>query len=66
MALVKVKVVQDGDCHWYIIPAELEDHFNSLLSFSENEEDWEVFEKVFDKYRTGGDLNNVELYANIE
>lgn len=55
----RVSALQDGDGHWYVIPAELEEQFNDLL---ENEPDYDVFDDLFGSFRTGGDLNLVELY----
>lgn len=58
----KVVVVQDDSSHWYVIPKELEDKFNYLLNDEDFEEDFDI---IFAHYRTGGDLNNIQLYADI-
>lgn len=66
--MIKVVAVRDDSSHWYVIPKEkmgiFQNYMNSL------EEDWtseleNSFTKEFDKYRTGGDLNNIQLYAEI-
>ena len=62
--LQKVKAITDNDGHWYVVPADMEDAFYSMLEYGENE-DWSLFNETFSKYRTGGDLNQVQLYAEI-
>jgi hypothetical protein len=62
--LQKVKAIKDDDGHWYIIPSEMEVEFHNLLNGGEDKED-EFIEK-FNRYRAGGDLNNVQLYAEIK
>lgn len=65
----RVKAVQDDSCHWYVIPLEKSDRFYSLLDTFSLTEDYGMlnkFEDEFGKYRTGGDLNNIELYAKID
>lgn len=52
------RVVQDEDGHWYVIPYKMKDEFDFLLESNEDD-----FIEVFDSYRTGGDLNLVELYG---
>lgn len=64
MALRKVKAVRDDSAHWYIIPSEKAEEFNKLLD--ETDDEYTEFEEKFSKYRTGGDVNNVQLYAEIE
>ena len=62
--MIKVKILQDDSGHWYIIPNELYDEF---CLDEQNEEmiyDGE-FDEKWGKYRTGGDLNLVQLYAEI-
>lgn len=60
----KVYVVQDQDSHWYVVPAELKDDF-----FKDEEngatDEWQYFIEKYSQYMTGGDLNNVQLYAEI-
>lgn len=60
----KVYAVQDDDCHWYVIPFEMADEFNSDLEglSDENIDEWEG---KYGQYMTGGDLNNTPLYAEI-
>jgi hypothetical protein len=61
MNLQKVIACQDDSCHWYVIPAEMLDTFRDRLR-----EDDEEFDAIFAEYRTGGDLNNVQLWAEIK
>lgn len=61
----KVKAVKDESGHWYIIPEKL------LPFFEIDEEDESMidsgqFDNKWSKYRTGGDLNLVQLYAVIK
>lgn len=62
----KVIAVQDDSGHWYVIPAELESEFNKLVDCDEDDYDLQnEFMERFDQYRTGGDLNNTQLYADL-
>lgn len=67
--LRKVKVTCDDDGHWYIIPNELEQRFRELLKdISTHHSNYDLvieFEEQFEKYRTGGGINLVQLYAEI-
>ena len=64
----RVSVVSDDDGHWYVIPFELVEEFDMLLSGSQYDscDGWEEneaeFIEKFSQYMTGGDINNVELY----
>ena len=62
--LKKVKAITDESGDWYVIPNEL---FESFLEDGQNEDfvDSGEFDNKYGKYRTGGDLNLVQLYANI-
>lgn len=62
--MTKVKAVQDESGHWYIIPNDLVDDF---YKDSEDESliDSGKFDDKWSKYMTGGDLNLVQLYAEI-
>lgn len=60
----KVYAVQDQDSHWYVIPAELKDDFFKDEENGE-EDEWSSFTEKYSQYMTGGDLNNVQLYAEI-
>ena len=62
MNLIKVKAVQDMSFHWYVIPEELYDDFLNISADDESE----FFEEVYRKYRTGWDLNNIQLYADLD
>lgn len=67
----QVYAVQDDSGHWYVIQYEMKDTFFALdeKMGSENEVEFneaeEEFNKLFSQYITGGDLNNVQLYAEI-
>jgi hypothetical protein len=63
--LIPVVVVQDNDDHWYVIPKNLRVQFYELLEKAERDNDHIDFLEVFDDYMTGGDINNVQLYANV-
>lgn len=64
MGLKKVKAIQDESGHWYVIPDELIDDF---LKDEMNEEmiDSGKFDDKWGNYMTGGNLNLVQLYANV-
>lgn len=62
--LKKVAAVKDGDGHWYVIPAEMRSEFYEMLEKGEADE-YEAFNEKFGDYATGGDLNLVQLYAEI-
>lgn len=65
MPLQKVVAVRDNDAHWYVIPLSKHEEFNNLLREAEENDDYYKFEDEFSNYRTGGDLNNIQLYADI-
>jgi hypothetical protein len=61
----KVKAITDDSGHWYVIPNDL------LNEFRKDEEDEDFvysgeFDKKYGKYSTGGDLNCIQLYADIK
>ena len=64
MHLNPVKAITDEDGHWFVILNELVDQFQADLS---NEEmvDSGDFDEKYGMYRTGGDLNLTQLYAEI-
>ena len=64
MQIEKVKAVQDNDTNWYILPNYLMEEFESDLLNEDLEESGEFGEK-YALYRTHGDLNNIQLYAEI-
>ncbi len=64
MQIEKVKAVQDNESHWYIIPNCLMEEFESDLLNEDLQESGEFGEK-YDQYRTHGDLNNIQLFAEI-
>jgi hypothetical protein len=61
----KVKAVRDDSGHWYVIPNELciIEFFKDLNN--EDMVDSGQFDEKYGKYMTGGDLNLVQLYAEI-
>lgn len=65
-----VKVVQDENSHWYIIPNELTEEFRTLLNtiYADANDhaylDEKEFEKKFSQYMTDGDINNIQLYID--
>lgn len=67
MPLQKVVAVEcDGD--WYVIPSLMHDLFNTLsekAAIWDNYDAQEEFNVQFSQYATGGDLNNIQLYAEI-
>lgn len=70
--LQPVKACQDNEGHWYVIPEDKASQFHSMLmqiteELEHEQENYgsatEGFEDTFGEYRTGGDLNLVQLYA---
>lgn len=60
----KVKVIKDESGHWYVIPNNLVNEFRR----DEQDEDFVdsgKFDEKYGKYMTGGDLNLIQLYADI-
>jgi hypothetical protein len=67
--MIAVQALQDESSHWYLVPNDEVGEFNRLSNIiieydSEDYDTIEEFEKLFSKYRTGGDLNNVQLYVD--
>lgn len=60
----RVYAVQDQYRHWYVIPYEQREEFQSDLDGLSDENIYE-WEDKYAHYMTGGDLNLVELYAKI-
>lgn len=62
--LQPVKALKDESGHWYVIPAVLAGEF---LADEQNEDliDSGEFDAKWSKYRTGGDLNLVQLWAEV-
>jgi hypothetical protein len=62
--LSEVKALQDHECHWYIVPNDLAFYFHEdtcnvdLIDSGEFDEKW-------GRYRTGGDLNLIQLWAEL-
>ena len=63
----KVYATQDESWHWYVIPFDLHNEFLRISEELEktNYEDCSEFDEKFGQYLTGGDLNNVQLYAKL-
>ena len=62
--LEPVKAVKDESGHWYIIPVMLYSDFRKDES-NEDFVDSGKFGEKYGKFMTGGDLNLVQLYAEI-
>jgi len=62
--LQKVKAVKDDSGHWYVIPNDLVQDF---FKDEQNEDfvDSGGFDEKYGDYMTGGDLNLVQLFAEI-
>jgi len=60
----KVKAVQDDSSHWYIIPNDILKDFYIDLE-DEQIVDSGEFDNKYGKYRTGGDLNLIQLYKKL-
>ena len=62
--MIPVTPMESGEGDWYIIPNILVDQF---LSDKYNEDmcDSGEFDNKYGQYMTGGDLNNIQLYADI-
>lgn len=60
----KVRAVRDDSGHWYVIPNEM---YNEFIKDGQDEDmiDSGKFDDKYGKYRTGGNLNLVQLYAEI-
>lgn len=63
--LQKVTVAQDISSHWYVVPTEKIKEFYKDEEKGEETDDWDEFEKKWGMYRTGGDINNIQLYAEL-
>ncbi len=61
MAIKAVQALQDDSGHWYIVPNEIAEDFQDYVE----DEDVNAFEERYGKYATGGDLNLIQLYAEI-
>lgn len=62
--LQPVHVTTDESGHWYVIPADREAEFHNDELDDELVDSGE-FDNKWRKYRTGGDLNNTQLYAEV-
>jgi hypothetical protein len=60
----KVKAVQDDSSHWYVLPINLVSEFYEDLQ-DEDFVDGGKFDDKYGKYKTGGDLNLIQLYAEL-
>lgn len=50
---MRYKFARDDDCHWYLIPCELESKFYALLEDGEDD-NYVDFCNKFDQYRCNG------------
>ena len=57
----EVVAIQDDSGHWYVIPKELKNDFY-IDGDDEDFVDSGKFDNKYGEYRTGGDLNLVQLY----
>jgi hypothetical protein len=65
--LQKVIATKDGDGHWLVIPHDrLAEFIEDRDSADGDELDFEKFDGKWGEYYTGGDLNNIQLYAEID
>jgi hypothetical protein len=62
--MIKVYAVKDDEGHWYVIPFEMKEEWHSDFD-GLSDENWEEWEDKYVKYKTGGDLNNIQLYAKL-
>jgi len=62
--MIKVIAIQDNDCHWFVIPKDKKNEFITDM-MNEDLTNSGEFDELWGKYRTGGDLNSVQLYAEI-
>jgi len=62
--LQKVKAVTDDSGHWYVLPNDLVKEFDKDSNDGDFIDSGE-FANKYGKYMTGGDLNCVQLYAEI-
>lgn len=51
-------LLQDDDCHWYLVPVELKPKFQSMADNARVQEDFERFDDEFGKFRCGGGPSN--------
>jgi hypothetical protein len=62
--ITQIKAVKDESGHWYVIPLEREEEF-----YNDHDDVELIYSGQFDNkwgtYRTGGDLNNIQLYAYL-
>lgn len=67
MSNLKKVVALECEGDWYVIPAEMQEKFNELSDeeLNDNYDKQDEFNTLFGKYRTGGDLNLIQLYAEI-
>lgn len=47
-------LVRDDDSHWYLIPQKLKSSFEVLEAEANAVDDYEFFNKTFEKYRSNG------------
>lgn len=63
-SMTPISVESDDGGHWYIIPKQLVYDFHRDMENAE-EDEYVKFNEKYSQYRTGGDINNIQLFANI-
>lgn len=61
----EVKLEQDGDGHWYALPADLHEDFNKDLE-GDDLIPISYWEQKYGKYMLGGDISLIKLYVPQE
>jgi len=64
----RVYITTDDSGHYFVIPYDRKEEFNKLLNdcINDDYESLDKFEIEFSKYMTGGDVNLIEFYSNID
>jgi len=61
----EVFVSQDDCGHWYVVPKELETQWSSDI-WNDTMADSGEFDEKYGRFRTGGDINLVQLFKEVE
>ena len=62
---MKCKFVQDDDCHWYMIPADMETLFHQMLENGEADY-WCEFNNKWEDYRCDHPSCYTVVYFGLE
>ena len=63
--MIPVTILQDESSHWYIVPnSETSDFYRLNERIEDDYEDYNAINETFSKYRTGGDINNYQLFIS--